>query len=257
MNYLSRFFGYKKKELEDHTIPELRAMAKNIANVYINDSNARKLKKSGIINLLAKNKRYQKSNHARSTKRKFDVGVVPEDIRVKDYRKTDEFELDLDLETIGERIKSEASRSTNTDNDWYANELYSELVERGKEGFPSLGEMCFFSYDAAYPEDYPYYDTRPLVYVMSFEDDKMFGANLHYLNPAIRGAVAGSLASKVGVNFRALQKCIHSYFYSNIDGMYTLPLDPREYADIAELVTENFVDKYGQKVELQSVWDSV
>ena len=39
--------------------------------------------------------------------------------------------------------------------------------------------------------------------------------------------------------------------------MYTLPLDPREYADIAELVTENFVDKYGQKVELQSVWDSV
>ena len=54
MNYLSRFFGYKKKELEDHTIPELRAMAKNIANVYINDSNARKLKKSGIINLLAR-----------------------------------------------------------------------------------------------------------------------------------------------------------------------------------------------------------
>ena len=31
-------------------------------------------------------------------------------------------------------------------------------------------------------------------------------------------------------------------------------LDPREYADIAELVTR-IVDKYGQKVELQSVWD--
>ena len=62
---------------------------------------------------------------------------------------------------------------------------------------------------------------EPLVYVMSFEDDKMFGANLHYLNPAIRGAVAGSLASKVGVNFRAIAKMYSQLFYSNIDGIYS------------------------------------
>ena len=247
--FLRNFYGFKGKELENHTVEELKAIAKNTGI-----RNYSRLKKDELVTLVASNKRYQRSTHAKTTKRKFPIGRAPDDIRVKDYRSSTERELDLDLVTIGERIKDKAKGIPNVDNDWYANELYSELDQYGKEGFPNLGEICFFSYSAAYPEDYPYYDKRPLVYVLSFQDDKIFGANLHYLSPSYRGALAGALVDKVGAVLP--KKTYHSYFYTNISGMYTLPLDPREYADIAELITEDFVDKYDQKIELQSVWDS-
>ena len=59
------------------------------------------------------------------------------------------------------------------DADWYANELFNELAELGEQRFPKLGELCFFSYTAAYPEEYPYYDQRPLAYILEYRGDKI------------------------------------------------------------------------------------
>ena len=67
--------------------------------------------------------------------------------------------------SIGERIKEKASGVAGTDPDWYANELYTELSEVSETRFPEIGELCFFSYSAAYSEKYPFYDRRPLVYL--------------------------------------------------------------------------------------------
>ena len=157
--------------------------------------------------------------------------------------------------TIGEDIKERAEGETNTSPDWYANELYSELSQVSENRFPEIGELCFFSYSAAFPDKYPFYDRRPLVYVMDFQGDKMLGGNLHYLNPSYRGGIAQSLANKVGAILP--KKTLHRYFIRNMGDAYIIPPDPEEYKSIAELVTEKFSDKYGQKTSPQKAWDSI
>ena len=158
-------------------------------------------------------------------------------------------------QTIGGRIIARAKETPGTDSDWYANELYAELSEVGETRFPEIGELCFFSYSAAYAQRYPHYDTRPLVYVLEYQQDKILGANLHYLNPDYRDGIARGLINKVSA--RLPEKTLHRYFFTNIGGMFIIPPDADEWASVAELVTEKFVNKYGQKVELQKVWDSI
>ena len=157
--------------------------------------------------------------------------------------------------TIGEDIKERAQSSADLTSDWYANELYSELSQVSENRFPEIGELCFFSYSAAFPDKYPFYDRRPLVYVMDFQGDKMLGGNLHYLNPSYRGGIAQSLANKVGAILP--KKTLHRYFIRNMGDAYIIPPDPEEYKSIAELVTEKFSDKYGQKTSPQKAWDSI
>ena len=157
--------------------------------------------------------------------------------------------------TIGEKIRERAQGSADLTPDWYANELYAELSQVAETRFPQIGELCFFSYSAAYPEKYPFFDRRPLVYVMDFQEDKMLGGNLHYLNPDYRDGIAKSLINKVGAILP--KKTLHRYFYSNIGDIFIIPPDPEEYASVAQLVTENFSNKYGQKVSPQRAWDSI
>ena len=157
--------------------------------------------------------------------------------------------------SIGERIKEKASGVAGTDPDWYANELYTELSEVSETRFPEIGELCFFSYSAAYSEKYPFYDRRPLVYVMEYQNDKLLGGNLHYLNPSYRGTIAKNLINRVGAILP--KKTLHRYFFSNIGDIFIIPPDPEEYASVAQLVTENFSNKYGQKVSPQKAWDSI
>ena len=114
--------------------------------------------------------------------------------------------------TIGERIRERAEGESNTTPDWYANELYAELSNVAETRFPEIGEVCFFTYTASFPEKYPFYDRRPLVYVMDFQGDKMLGGNLHYLNPSYRGGVAQGLVNKVGAILP--KKTLHRYFIS-------------------------------------------
>ena len=157
--------------------------------------------------------------------------------------------------TIGEDIRERALGVANTGPDWYANELYAELSNVAETRFPEIGELCFFSYTAQFPDKYPYYDRRPLVYVMDFQEDKLLGGNLHYLNPDYRDGIAKSLINKVGAILP--KKTLHRYFFNNIGDIFIIPPDPEEYASIAQLVTENFSNKYGQKVSPQKAWDSI
>ncbi len=156
--------------------------------------------------------------------------------------------------TIGGRIKERAKGTANTSTDWYANELYNELHEHGEVRFPEIGELCYFTYSAAYPEKYPWYDRRPLAFIMEYEEDKLLAANLHYLNPSYRDGVARGLINKVSA--RLPEKTLHRYFFSNIGDIFIVPPDADEWASVAELVTEKFVNKYGREVELQKVWDT-
>ena len=157
--------------------------------------------------------------------------------------------------TIGEIIKERAQGSANLSSDWYANELYSELSQVAETRFPEIGELCFFSYSAQFPEKYPFFDRRPLVYVMDFQGDKMLGGNLHYLNPSYRVGIAQGLVNKVSAILP--KKTLHKYFISNMGDSFIIPPDPEEYLSIAQLVTENFSNKYGQKVSPENAWDSI
>ena len=157
-------------------------------------------------------------------------------------------------DTIGSRILARAS--VGQDPDWYANELFTELQNYGAE--PTIGSLCFFSYNAAYPAKYPFYDRRPLAYLFDVTSDRIMGANLHYLNPALRGQLASSLINKKQVDFSiSYSKLIHSYFPGNMGDMYSVPINGKEWNDVAKLVTESFVDKIGNYVEPQAAWDSI
>ena len=79
--------------------------------------------------------------------------------------------------TIGEIIKERAQGSADLTSDWYANELNSELSKVAETRLPEIGELCFFSYSAQFPEKYPFFDRRPLVYVMEYQNDKLLGGN--------------------------------------------------------------------------------
>ena len=157
--------------------------------------------------------------------------------------------------TIGEDIREKAQSVAVTNADWYANELYAELSQVAETRLPEIGELCFFSYSAQFPEKYPFFDRRPLVYVMEYQNDKLLGGNLHYLNPSYRGTIAKNLINRVGAILP--KKTLHRYFFSNIGDIFIIPPDPEEYASVAQLVTENFSNKYGQKVSPQKAWDSI
>ena len=157
--------------------------------------------------------------------------------------------------TIGEKIRERAQGVAITGPDWFANELYTELSEVAEVRLPEIGELCFFSYTAQFPDKYPFYDRRPLVYVMEYQSDKILGGNLHYLNPSYRDTISKNLINRVGAILP--KKTLHRYFYSNIGDIFIIPPDPEEYASVAQLVTENFSNKYGQKVSPQKAWDSI
>ena len=157
--------------------------------------------------------------------------------------------------TIGETIRERAQGSADLTPDWYANELYSELSQVAETRLPEVGELCFFTYSAQFPEKYPFFDRRPLVYVMDFQTDKMLGGNIHYLNPGYRDTNAKNLINRVGAVLP--KKTLHRYFLSNMGDTFIIPPDPEEYASVARLVTENFSNKYGQKVSPQDAWDSI
>ena len=163
-------------------------------------------------------------------------------------------EAALERNTIGSRIMARAGGGQ--DPNWYANELFTELQQNRAEAGP--GSLCFFQYNAKSPERYPFYDRRPLAYIIEISSTRILGANLHYLNPGIREEVAASLINKKQVDFSVgYSKLIHSYIPSNMGDMYAIPVNGNEYRDVAKLVTENFVDKTGIFVSPETAWDSI
>ena len=181
----------------------------------------------------------------------------PEEIAKQDF--LDEVELEDKETDISYTIMERANQTSNTDADWYAKELSSELSLAGREmGVNDLrpGDFVFFGYNARYSERYPYYDRRPLAFILDMKGDKMLGCNVHYLNPDIRDSFAQTMINKTAIQVpKVFEKTLHSYFYTNISGVYRIP--ENEYGDIARLVTEDFVDSDGMPVDLNAVWDSV
>ena len=100
-----------------------------------------------------------------------------------------ELELSNDT-TIGGRILEKSRTTAGTDADWFANELYMELSAVSEERFPQVGELCYFSYGAAFGDKYPWWDKRPLAYILDIKLDHILGANLHYYNPDIRSSLS-------------------------------------------------------------------
>ena len=156
-------------------------------------------------------------------------------------------------------IIEKANVTASTGADWYANELRSELTSAGAEMIVSeirVGDFIFFEYFAEYPQRYPYYDRRPLAFIMEMKNDKMLGCNVHYLNPEVRDGFAQSMLNKSAIQVpKSFYKTLHSYFYGNIGSVYRIPQG--EYGDIAKLVTEDFIDSNGDKYDITAVWDSV
>ena len=156
-------------------------------------------------------------------------------------------------------IIERANVTASTGTDWYANELRSELTSLGAEMSVNeirVGDFLFFGYTAEYPERYPYYDRRPLAYIMDMKNDKMLGCNVHYLNPEIRDGFAESMLNKSAIQVPSVfNKTIHSYLYTNISSVFRVPAG--EYGDIARLVTEDFIDREGKTYDITAVWDSV
>ena len=181
MNPLSYFYGFKGKELDDHTVDELRAIAPR----YKIPRRTR-LRKDELVRAISRNLRYQKSAHAKSTvgwkieaeRDKIRRGDIdPLDLKVRRPEPESDLEISYteERETIGERIRRRALLERKTDADWYANELFTELSDYSSE--PMIGSLCFFSYSAAYPENHPFYDPRPLSYILGVTEDLIVGAN--------------------------------------------------------------------------------
>lgn len=96
--------------------------------------------------------------------------------------------------------KSKAAR------EWYrtqAGKLTSNVApsrfQRGMETRKTesmeLGQMYAFKYDPKMKKELPYYDTFPLIFPISFDNDGFYGINFHYLPPILRAKLMDALYS--------------------------------------------------------------
>jgi hypothetical protein len=228
--FYSGLTGYEKKSLTLYDVNQLKAIAKKYGLKGYS-----RLTKNQLVLTIQSSKEFQRARPKPKAPQQPSTVIQ---------------QIDL---TIAERITKNASGSKKS-RDWYANELMNELSQYGETRFPKIGELCFFYYSAKWADKYPWWDRRPLVYIMDIQEDRLFGANLHYLNPDYRDAVAGSLINKKGAYLP--EKTIHSYLFSGLGDIFIVPFNSKEWAEISLLPTEYFVDKYGNKVESQRVWDS-
>lgn len=234
----SRFYsaltGHEKKDLKLYDVQQLKAIAKRYSIPGYS-----RLTKKQLISEIEANKKFQETKPT-TTRR------IPPPPQASTVTQSEDL-------TIAERVIKESGGFAKS-KDWYANELMNELSKYGEIRFPKVGDLCFFYYSAAYPDRYPWYDRRPLAYILEIQEDRMLGANLHYLNPDYRDAVAGSLINKKGAYMP--DKTLHTYLFSGLGDIFIVPPDSKEWAEISLLPTEYFVDKYGNKVESQRVWDA-
>ena len=166
---------------------------------------------------------------------------------------------------IFEQIQKDAL-GKNRSKEWYRSKLIEYLQQTFSEdddtpddeseerGGIEPGEMYFFSYSAAYPEKYPYYDLYPLVYVVEVEESSFLGANLHYLSPTIRPGYARSLINK-GDGIIVPNKTIHRYLFSQIQSSFNR-VTPTNYEGVSVLPVEQFVDASGDTIVSRKIWRS-
>ena len=99
--------------------------------------------------------------------------------------------------------------------------------------------MYFFNYVATKPERLKYYDQYPVSYIISVDKNGFVGANMHYLAPKLREAVAKGLINS-GDGVTVPNSTIHRYRFEGVQGnMMKIP--ESEMADVSMLPTEEFV----------------
>ena len=245
-----------RNALEKFSVAELRGIT---LGYDMRISNLGTKRKADLIKAIRSNAKYKADIRKKAKK-----AIVPEVVEDKEIEIVKDKEIPVvdepeEQTNIAYNIMERANRTSSTGPDWYANELQSELSLAGTEMNVDeirVGDFLFFGYTARFAERYPYYDRRPLAYILEMKNDKMLGCNVHYLNPDIRDGFAQSMLNKSAIQVPSVfSKTIHSYFYTNISGVYRIP--EGEYGDIARLVTEDFVDGDGEKYDINAVWDSV
>ncbi len=162
---------------------------------------------------------------------------------------------------IAETIRKRAGKK-NRSGDWYVSQLEDELAPLQDKnisfvdtGGITIGSMFFFSYGAKYPEKYEFWDVQPLAVALSFYKDGFLGANLHYINPQYRDAVARSLLNSGSEGATTVPKnTLHKYLYSGIGNLYQVP-DGEDWAEISLLPTEKFMSNKGMKYPKHKAWN--
>jgi hypothetical protein len=147
---------------------------------------------------------------------------------------------------------------------WYREQLEEKLGQIDwknedddidTENINPYGNIYYFTYQAEYPYNYPYYDRFPMAYIINIDPakGKMFGANLHYLPPQIREGVAGSLINKGG-EWRGIvpEICLHTYFIANCGTFMRVP--SKEWKGLSKLPVQDFRSPNGRYVSDSKVW---
>ena len=122
----------------------------------------------------------------------------------------------------------------------YQGAEYDDPGSFGEQSGPvEVGEMYFFNYVATKPERLKYYDQYPVSYIISVDKNGFVGANMHYLAPKLREAVAKGLINS-GDGVTVPNSTIHRYRFEGVqDNMMKIP--ESEMADVSMLPTEEFV----------------
>ncbi len=154
---------------------------------------------------------------------------------------------------IANQIKTKAGKKMRS-GDWYISELETALeplqteehdISTSDTSGITIGKLFFFSYGAKYPDKYEFWDVQPLAVALRFYRDGFLGANLHYVNPDYRDAVANSLLNSGG-GASVPKNTLHKYLYEGIGNLYTVP-SSEDWGSISLLPTEKFIDRVGKK----------
>lgn len=140
---------------------------------------------------------------------------------------------------------------------------------KNKIDVTDVGKMIMFFYDPKHKNTLPYYDTFPLIFVISFRDNGFMGINLHYLPPMLRAKLMDALYSTINnerfddstklkisydilngaSRFRYFKPCIKQYLWNHV-GSNFLVVPSNSWDTALFLPTARF-----QKANQQQVWE--
>ena len=132
-----------------------------------------------------------------------------------------------------------------------------------------LGQMYAFKYDPKMKKELPYYDTFPLIFPISFDNDGFYGINFHYLPPILRAKLMDALYStltnknyddstRVRISYSILQSAskfryfkptLKKYLRAHVRSQF-LEINVNEWDMALFLPTESF-----RKADTGRVWE--
>jgi len=108
--------------------------------------------------------------------------------------------------------------------------LFEALYDNATDK-PEVGKWYFFEYDPKYRDSLKKWDEYPLIKLMEIKNDRLLGANIHYLKPRAR---LGSLNSQ-----EAPMSTLHYYIPKNADNLF-FEVGEEDVAAMSQLPLEKF-----------------